>query len=386
MFRITQERQVVHGRFRRNRIEGIGDVRQIGGRPGRGNGLMLILEAREQGVTDSTGGNLPDRLELIVVAAVPVVLLAKLPADDFTPAHHCAGAITVAQDVQRAIQVGESITDGQKVADLPAIGEGGTHEVFMGEGERRRVLRIDRNPSDGRTVEVDEAVRVRRFAYAAQIQGGIDHMIAQLPLKCRPGFVVATAQVAKPARVRDRLVHPVVEPLNAGRAGDIGAAGNRVERAELQTATVVQIRRRGVVNDIDRPSWRTAAEQGGAWPFENFDPLDTVQGVRDSAELIAVGETITVDLRVQTADQKMIVVSFGILATRVDAAGVVNAFAQHGGALFLENLPRNDLDAGRYILELRARFAEGRHLFRIVESTLDYQLLQRAVTVGTRCG
>lgn len=99
------------------------------------------------------------------------------------------------------------------------------------------------------------------------------------------------------------------------------------------------------MDDVDGATRRPAAEQGRARPFENFDAFHAVQGMRKSAEFVAVGKSIAIDLRVQAADQKVVVVTLGILTTRVDAAGVVDGVTQHGGALLGQERARNDLDA-----------------------------------------
>jgi hypothetical protein len=75
------------------------------------------------------------------------------------------------------------------------------------------------------------------------------------------------------------------------------------------------------------------------------------------AELVAIGETVAIDLRIQAANQEMVVVTLGVLPAGVDAAGVIDGVAQHGGALLVQQRTGNDLDAGWEVFELRAGFA-----------------------------
>ena len=104
------------------------------------------------------------------------------------------------------MQIGEAIIDRQEVIDLPGVRDRRAYVVFIRKRKGRRVLRVDRNVGDGRSVEIDQAIRIRRFVRLAQIEREIDRMAAQLPLECRPNFVVAAVQIAKTVGARERAV------------------------------------------------------------------------------------------------------------------------------------------------------------------------------------
>ena len=127
----------------------------------------------------------------------------------------------------------------------------------------------------------------------------------------------------------------------------------------------MEVRRRLIVDDVDRASGRAAAEQRRPRAFQNLDPLHAVQRMRDAAELVAVGKTVAVDLGVEPADQEMVEIAQRILAARIDAARVGDGVAQRRSALLGQHLAGNDLNADRQVRELGAGLAErGRLLQR----------------------
>jgi hypothetical protein len=84
---------------------------------------MLVFETGQQGMGDGPGGKFPDRLELVVEAAIRIVLLAQLPADDFPVADLGAGAVAIAEDIEGSIQIGEPVVDRQEIRDVPLVRE-----------------------------------------------------------------------------------------------------------------------------------------------------------------------------------------------------------------------------------------------------------------------
>ena len=58
------------------------------------------------------------------------------------------------------------------------------------------------------------------------------------------------------------------------------------------------------MNDVDCPSRRPATKECRAWPFENFDPLHTVERVRNAIALVAdaVGKPIVIDQGIEAAN------------------------------------------------------------------------------------
>ena len=123
-------------------------------------------------------------------------------------------------------------------------------------------------------------------------------------------------------------------------------------------------RRRIVVDDVDGAAGRPAAEQRRTRALQNFDPPHPVERVREAAELIAVGETVGIDLGVQAADQKMVEIAQRILPAGVDAAGVGDRFLERRGTLFGENFAGNDLNADGQVGNLGAGLAGRRHLLQ----------------------
>src|ERR1700753_2436082 len=116
VFGVAHEMQA--GRpLRRYRCKDIGDVWKIGRLPLRIDDLMLILEAGQQRVSNRTGAELPDRLELIVDAAIGIVLRPQLaPNQRVTDDMRTRGthAVVIALSVDVAMRVGEPVVDGQE--------------------------------------------------------------------------------------------------------------------------------------------------------------------------------------------------------------------------------------------------------------------------------
>jgi hypothetical protein len=78
----------------------------------------------------------PERLELVVEIAGVIGLLAELASDHLAVAHLRAGAVAVADNIERSMKVGEPVVDREEVVDVPLIGEGGPNVSFLGKGER----------------------------------------------------------------------------------------------------------------------------------------------------------------------------------------------------------------------------------------------------------
>lgn len=124
------------------------------------------------------------------------------------------------------------------------------------------------------------------------------------------------------------------------------------------------------MHDVDRPSRRPTAEESRPGPFQDFNALDTIERVRDAAEKVSIGVAIAVDLGIQAADQEVIVIALRVLAAYVDAARVVQAFAQHGRALLRKHRARNDLRVGRQVLQFCAGLAGRAYLLRVVDGVV----------------
>jgi hypothetical protein len=86
--------------------------------------------------------------------------------------------------------------------------------------------------------------------------------------------------------------------------------------------------------------------------------------MRQPSELIAVGEAVAVDLRVEPADQEMIEIAERVLAPEIYAAGVVDGVAQGRDALLVDDLARHDLHADRQVFDLGAGLADRGHLLQ----------------------
>ncbi len=66
---------------------------------------MLILEARQQRMANTARRELPDRFQLIVEGVVGIILLSQLPPDDLVTADLRARTISIAEEVETAMQI-----------------------------------------------------------------------------------------------------------------------------------------------------------------------------------------------------------------------------------------------------------------------------------------
>jgi hypothetical protein len=228
MHRVALECQTVDRRLRRDRRESIGDVRQIGGGTIGRHVLVLIFETGQQRMDDRTGREFPHRLELIVVIAVAIVLAAQLPAGDSRSRHLGAAAVAVAQHVEQPVPVREAVVDRHQIVEAPAIGDDGPYEALVGIGEWRRIFRGIRHAAQRLTLEVDNAIGIRRLIDLADIDAEIDRVIAELAFELRPEFVIVAAEIAEAVGMRDGRVGTEIEARQIGRAGDIGVGGQRI--------------------------------------------------------------------------------------------------------------------------------------------------------------
>src|SRR6185437_37678 len=82
------------------------------------------------------------------------------------------------------------------------------------------------------------------------------------------------------------------------------------------------------------------------------------------AELIAIGETVAIDLGIEPTDQEMIEIAERILAAEIDAARIIDGIAQRRDALLVEDLARHDLHADRQVFKLGAGLADRGYLLQ----------------------
>ena len=102
---------------------------------------------------------------------------------------------------------------------------------------------------------------VQHVYVGASIDGNVDRMRADLPFEGRPLLVIMALEVAEPVRMGEGRVQAVGQPGQAGRAGDIVAVRDRAEGAALDGRAGMEIGRGRVMDDIDRATRRTAAEE-----------------------------------------------------------------------------------------------------------------------------
>src|SRR5262249_61341229 len=103
-------------------------------------------------------------------------------------------------------------------------------------------------------------------------------------------------------------------------------------------------RGRRAMDDVHPPAWRSAAEQRRTRPFQMFDLLHAIEHAGKAAELVAVAETIIVELGVQAADQEEVEV-VSVLAALDDATRIRKRVEDRIGALLIDDVARNDLNA-----------------------------------------
>ncbi len=80
------------------------------------------------------------------------------------------------------------------------------------------------------------------------------------------------------------------------------------------------------MHHVDGASRRPAAEEGRAGAFEDFDALDSVEGVGNAVALVAVGEAVIVDAGFEAADLEAVAKTEAVGAALNDAAGVVDQY------------------------------------------------------------
>ena len=256
-----------------------------------------------------------------------------------------AHAVVVAHHVDFTMHEGEAVVDGQKVGDVPFVGEGGTDVILFGEGKRRRIFRGDRNARNRRAVQIDQAVGIRRLLDMPCIEREIERVIADVPGEFRADFEVPAGEIAKTLPAGQRRVDAVVQPVDRRWTRDIVAVGHGAKRSNLRAGPPMENRRRIVMNDVDRAPGRAAAEQRRTRPLQDFNAPHPVQRMHQTAELVAVGEAVSIDLGVQTADQEVVEITQRILSARVDAARIVDGVAQQRAALLGHDLARGSQPA-----------------------------------------
>ncbi len=120
---------------------------------------------------------------MIIETVVAIDLLPQLAVDDFTVADFGVGAVAVDENVQRSMQVGETVVDRQKIIDVPLVRKEWAHDVRTSRREWRRVFCIDGHMLDGSAIEIDKAVRVWRFMDLAQIQREVGDVIGPIAIE-----------------------------------------------------------------------------------------------------------------------------------------------------------------------------------------------------------
>ncbi len=76
------------------------------------------------------------------------------------------------------------------------------------------------------------------------------------------------------------------------------------------------------MRDVDRSAGWPAAEERRAGPLQHFDALHAVERMRQAVDLLAIGETVLVNPRVETADQKPVEAADRIRSAGARAAHV----------------------------------------------------------------
>src|SRR5262249_29519225 len=129
-----------------------------------------------------------------------------------------------------------------------------------------------------------------------------------------------------------------------------GIGGRGIEGAVLLTRAS---RKRVLwleVDEIDHAALLAVAVQGGSRAFHHLDMLYTRQGVGGAGQVRGlVGDSVRQGTRVESAQDHAVVEAEGELASLGRAADVAQAIGQLDRALFVEQLPRHDLDAARKI-------------------------------------
>ncbi len=166
-------------------MEGIRNIRKICRASVRRDRLSQVLEASQQRVVYRAGFQLPHWLELIVIGAVLVALLAKLPPDDLSSAELRLCAVAVAQRVELAIQIGEAVVDCQDVVDVPCVRNGRANVGLIGGSNGVEYFALMEDIGGRRAVEIENAVGVRGVMNMTSIDRDIEDVVLRLPLKSR---------------------------------------------------------------------------------------------------------------------------------------------------------------------------------------------------------